>query len=87
LSDIGLYVLQGSSEYQYIPQEKIEEFGVHANAYYSLDVSIFKSSSDEALLSLLWNKYWANTLSSSPLISVRRHYFRHSIHLDSSSSL
>ena len=62
---------KGASEYQYIPQEKIEEFGVHASAYYPLEISIFKSSSDDALLSLLWNKYWANTLSSSPLISVR----------------
>ncbi|KZS99242.1 putative COP9 signalosome subunit 5 CSN5 [Sistotremastrum niveocremeum HHB9708] len=60
-----------ASEYQYIPQDKIEEFGVHANAYYPLEVSVFKSSLDDHLLDLLWNKYWANTLSSSPLISNR----------------
>lgn len=63
--------VSASSDYQYIPQEKVEEFGVHANAYYPLEVSVFKSSTDDALLGLLWNKYWANTLSSSPLISVR----------------
>ena len=39
--------------------------------YYSLDVSFFKSSLDSSLLSLLWNKYWVNTLSSSPLIGNR----------------
>jgi len=60
-----------ASDYQYIPQEKVEEFGVHANAYYPLEVSVFKSSTDDALLGILWNKYWANTLSSSPLISNR----------------
>lgn len=60
-----------TSDYQYIPQEKVEEFGVHANAYYPLEVSVFKSSTDDVLLGLLWNKYWANTLSSSPLISNR----------------
>jgi COP9 signalosome complex subunit 5 len=61
-----------ASEYQSIPLNKIEDFGVHANQYYSLDVQIFKSSLDIELLGLLWNKYWVNTLSQSPLISVRK---------------
>ena len=55
------------SEYQTIPLSKIEDFGVHAEQYYPLDVSFFKSSLDSAMLELLWNKYWAHTLSSSPL--------------------
>lgn len=49
---------------------KIEDFGVHANAYYPLEISHFKSSQDAKLLDLLWNKYWVTTLSQSPLISV-----------------
>jgi len=57
-------------DYQSIPLSKIEDFGVHANAYYPLEVQIFKSSLDDHLLHLLWNKYWVNTLSQSPLISV-----------------
>ncbi|KAH8116206.1 Mov34-domain-containing protein [Phellopilus nigrolimitatus] len=61
----------GSSEYQSIPLEKIEDFGVHANQYYALTVEVFKSSLDNELLSRLWNKYWVNTLSTSPLISNR----------------
>jgi COP9 signalosome complex subunit 5 len=61
-----------ASEYQSIPLNKIEDFGVHANQYYPLDVEIFNSSLDTELLGLLWNKYWVNTLSQSPLISVRR---------------
>ena len=63
-------VSTGSAEYQSIPLSKIEDFGVHANQYYPLDVQIFKSSLDDELLGKLWNKYWVNTLSSSPLISV-----------------
>src|SRR5271170_3672510 len=55
------------SEYQSIPLNKIEDFGVHANQYYSLDVSHFKSSLDTKVLDLLWNKYWVATLSQSPL--------------------
>ena len=62
----------GTSEYQSIPLSKIEDFGVHANQYYPLEVQIFKSSLDAELLGLLWNKYWVNTLSQSPLISVCR---------------
>lgn len=59
----------GPSEYQTIPLHKIEDFGVHCNQYYSLDVSYFKSSLDKKLLDSLWNKYWVNTLSSSSLLT------------------
>jgi COP9 signalosome complex subunit 5 len=60
-----------ASEYQSIPLSKIEDFGVHANQYYQLEVEVFKSSLDNDLLSMLWNKYWVNTLSQSPLVSNR----------------
>ncbi|MPC55962.1 COP9 signalosome complex subunit 5 [Portunus trituberculatus] len=61
---------EGPSEYQTIPLNKIEDFGVHCKQYYSLDISYFKSSLDKKLLDSLWNKYWVNTLSSSSLITV-----------------
>ena len=61
------------SEYQSIPLNKIEDFGVHANSYYPLKVEHFKSTMDAKLLQLLWNKYWVNTLSQSPLV-VNRAY-------------
>lgn len=59
------------SEYQTIPLSKIEDFGVHANSYYSLDITYFKSSLDAVLLDQLWGKYWVNTLASSPLLATR----------------
>uniref|UniRef100_A0A0D9WAH7 MPN domain-containing protein n=1 Tax=Leersia perrieri TaxID=77586 RepID=A0A0D9WAH7_9ORYZ len=59
------------SEYQTIPLNKIEDFGVHCKRYYALDITYFKSSLDSHLLDLLWNKYWVNTLSSSPLLGNR----------------
>ena len=59
------------SEYQTIPENKIEDFGVHSDRYYPLDISYFKSSLDSYMLDLLWNKYWVNTLSSSPLLGTR----------------
>jgi len=60
---------EAPSEYQTIPLNKIEDFGVHCNQYYPLDVSYFKSSLDKKLLECLWNKYWVNTLSSSTLLT------------------
>jgi len=62
---------EGPSEYQSIPLEKIEDFGVHCKSYYQLDTSCFKSGLDSQLLDLLWNKYWVNTLSSSPILANR----------------
>lgn len=60
---------EGPSEYQSIPLNKIEDFGVHCKQYYPLEVSYFKSSLDRKLLEMLWNKYWVNTLSSSSLLT------------------
>ncbi|KAF1835592.1 Mov34-domain-containing protein [Decorospora gaudefroyi] len=60
-----------SDGFETIPLGKIEDFGAHANHYYSLEVSHYKSSLDAKLLEALWNKYWVQTLSSSPLISNR----------------
>jgi len=62
---------EGPSEYQTIPISKIEDFGVHCKQYYPVEVSYFKSSLDTALLDKLWNKYWVNTLSSSPMFANR----------------
>ncbi|KAH9867210.1 hypothetical protein IAQ61_007802 [Plenodomus lingam] len=62
-----------SDGFQTIPLGKIEDFGAHANHYYSLQVSHYKSSLDAKLLEALWNKYWVQTLSSSPLISNREY--------------
>lgn len=59
--------------FQTIPLGKIEDFGAHANHYYPLNVSHYKSSLDSKLLDSLWNKYWVGTLSSSPLISNREY--------------
>jgi COP9 signalosome complex subunit 5 len=60
-----------SDGFQSIPTGKIEDFGAHANSYYALEVTHFKSTLDTALLSLLWNKYWTSTLSQAPLFTNR----------------
>jgi len=55
-----------------VPSSKAEDFGVHRDRYYALDVSFFKSSLDSRNLDLLWNQYWVNTLSSSRLGDNRK---------------
>lgn len=62
-------VYDDADEYQSIPTGKIEDFGAHANSYYSLEVTHFKSTLDNHLLGLLWNKYWVSTLAQSPLFT------------------
>lgn len=54
-----------------VPMAKAADFGAHANRYYSLEVSNYKSTLDNKLLEALWNKYWVQTLSSSPLFTNR----------------
>lgn len=71
-----------ASEYQSIPLSKIEDFGVHANQYYQLDVEVFTSELDKELLGMLWNKYWVNTLSQSPLISVSGYMLYYVVNID-----
>ena len=58
-------------DYQTIPTNKTEDFGAHADEYYSLEISHYKSTLDSHLLELLWNKYWVSTLSQSPLFTNR----------------
>ncbi|KAI5301780.1 COP9 signalosome catalytic subunit rri1 [Ascosphaera atra] len=60
-----------------IPMAKLEDFGVHANRYYPLEVSHYKSTLDNKMLGLLWNKYWVNTLSSSPLSASHDYGTKH----------
>uniref|UniRef100_A0A183CGU9 COP9 signalosome complex subunit 5 n=1 Tax=Globodera pallida TaxID=36090 RepID=A0A183CGU9_GLOPA len=52
------------SEYQTIPLNKIEDFGVHCKQYYSLDVTYFKSSLDTKLFDVFWNTYWKVPVST-----------------------
>ncbi|KAI9321873.1 JAB1/Mov34/MPN/PAD-1 ubiquitin protease-domain-containing protein [Dichotomocladium elegans] len=63
---------EGPSQYQTIPLSKIEDFE-NLHRYYSLEVSHFKSVLDTQLLEVLWNKYWVNTLSQSPLLTNREY--------------
>ena len=53
-----------------VPLEKLEDYGIHHYKYYKLEHSFFKSQMDQYVLENLWNEYWVQTLSQSPLLSV-----------------
>ncbi|KAI8322294.1 COP9 signalosome complex subunit 5 [Martensiomyces pterosporus] len=59
----------GTDGFQNVPLNKIEDFGVHSDKYYSLEVRYFKSMLDQQLMERLWRKHWINTLAQSPLIT------------------
>jgi COP9 signalosome complex subunit 5 len=61
------------NEYQSIPLAKIEDFGVHCKQYYQIEISYFKSETDNLLLKSLWNKYWSSTISTSSLTNNERY--------------
>ncbi|KAJ9053622.1 COP9 signalosome catalytic subunit rri1 [Entomophthora muscae] len=65
-----------SSDFQAVPIDKIEDFGVHANQYYPLEITYFKSALDTLVIDQLWSKYWVNTLSQSTLFSNRDFFSR-----------
>lgn len=69
--------------YQTIPLAKIEDFGAHSSRYYSLEVSHYKSTLDTHMLELLWNKYWVQTLSQSPLFTNREYSSKQMLDLSS----
>lgn len=60
-----------SKDTKSVPSAKAADFGAHANRYYSLEVSHFKSSLDTQLLDQLWHKYWVQTLSQNPMFTNR----------------
>jgi COP9 signalosome complex subunit 5 len=50
-----------------VPEEKAGDFGLHAEKYYALEVSYFKSSLDTQLLANLRSRYWVQTLTTNSL--------------------
>jgi len=49
-----------------IPLEKVEDFGVHADRYYEVKSSFFKTETDEFALDVIRADRWADVLSRGP---------------------
>lgn len=64
---------EGPQEYQSIPMDKVEDFGVHCKSYYPLEVSYFKSPLEKNIINMLWYKYWLNSLSADAANAEESH--------------
>ena len=51
---------------QTVPEDKIEDFGVHANEYYSLDIEYFGTMAQKNLIRQLNKENWSNPLLNEP---------------------
>ncbi|KAK2599184.1 COP9 signalosome catalytic subunit rri1 [Conoideocrella luteorostrata] len=60
-----------SDGFQAVPLAKAAEFGAHANRYYSLEVSPFKSTLDSLLLESLRESHWPQTMGQNSLDTNR----------------
>lgn len=56
--------------YQSVPQEKLKDWGLHANDYYKLKAGFIQSSTDKLVLKAMKQKFWVNTVSSTVFILV-----------------
>lgn len=54
-----------------IPAEKLQDFGVHHDRYYPLDVEYHKSDTDQLVIDLLSQDQWAQTIGGSHLSKSR----------------
>lgn len=60
---------RANGDIEYVPLDKVDDFGVHSDRYYALEVSYFRSTLDAQLLQVLWDKYWTSVLGQSPLVA------------------
>mmetsp|Transcript_10976 Transcript_10976/g.33669 ORF Transcript_10976/g.33669 Transcript_10976/m.33669 type:complete len:329 (+) Transcript_10976:95-1081(+) len=60
-------------DHQIVPLKKKFDYDKQHRCYYRLDVTCFKSSLDVVLLEAVWNRFWAKTLSTSPMLENREH--------------
>ena len=61
----------GEQTLEGVPLSRIEEYGALCNKYYELPIHYYRSTADKDALDLLWNRYWMQTLSVSPLVVNR----------------
>ena len=54
-----------------IPYDKAQDFGMHHNRYYSLEVEYYKSETDQLVLNMLYKGQWAQMLGASSLRQAR----------------
>jgi len=57
-----------SNFFESVPLFMSEEFGIHANRYYKLEINYFQSKFESEIIKLIYKNYWIDTLSSNILL-------------------
>jgi COP9 signalosome complex subunit 5 len=65
-----------TSQSDVVPLDKVRDFGVHANRYYSLKVEYYRSPLDDLVIDEVWRSYWADVLSTNNFEETRKQFKR-----------
>jgi len=65
-------------EFDSIPLNRSEEFGIHQNKYYRIPHFFFQSKYEANIVKLMYKNYWVDTLSSNALL-VNEDFFKESV--------
>ena len=65
-------------EFDSIPLNRSEEFGIHQNKYYRIPHFFFQSKYEANIVKLMYKNYWVDTLSSNALL-VNEEFFKESV--------
>lgn len=57
-----------NDEFDSVPLNRADEFGIHQSKYYRIPHSFFQSSFDSQIVKLIYKNYWVDTLSSNALL-------------------
>ena len=73
--DIGCFMMYSNEkqnrklqEFDSIPLDRTEEFGVHQSKYYRLTHSFFHSKYEDSIIKLMYKNYWVDTLCSNAML-------------------
>ena len=59
-----------------VPSDKIQDFGIHCDRYYPLEVEFHQSKTDELVLDMINDNNWAQVLGSSTWMQSRKMFVR-----------
>ena len=73
--DLGCYMLypedgktrSKTQEFDSIPLNRADEFGIHQSRYYRMQHNYFQSKYESKIVKLIYKNYWVDTLSSNAL--------------------
>ena len=83
--DLGCFMMYSNEngnrkaqEFDSIPLNRAEEFGVHQRKYYRMPHTFFQSQFESNMIKLMYKNYWVDTLCSNALL-VNDEFFKETV--------